>query len=47
MNIKPQQMEMFIASQMSESLGGNDRLLEMILDRRNMRNNPISVLPCR
>ncbi len=36
MNIRPQQMEMFIASQMSESLGGNDRLLEMILDRRNM-----------
>jgi group II intron reverse transcriptase/maturase len=29
-------MEMFIASQTAESLGANLRLLEMILDRRNM-----------
>jgi len=36
MNIMPQQMEMFVASQMAESLGGSDRLMEMILERRNM-----------
>jgi group II intron reverse transcriptase/maturase len=36
MGIRPQQMEMFIASQTAESLGANLRLLEMILDRRNM-----------
>ena len=36
MGIRPQQMEMFIASQAAESLGANIRLLEMILDRRNM-----------
>ena len=29
-------MEMFVASQMAESLGGSDRLMEMILERRNM-----------
>ena len=37
MDIAPQQMEMFVASQMAENLGGSDRLMEMILDRRNMR----------
>ncbi len=36
MSIRPQQMEMFIASQTAESLGANIRLLEMVLDRRNM-----------
>ena len=36
MSIRPQQMEMFIASQTAERLGANDRLLEMILERRNM-----------
>jgi RNA-directed DNA polymerase len=36
MNIRPQQMEMFVASQIAERLGERDRLLEMILERRNM-----------
>ena len=36
MSIRPQQMEMFTASQAAERLGENDRLLDMILDRRNM-----------
>jgi RNA-directed DNA polymerase len=36
MSIKPQQMEMFVATQIAESLGGNDQLLELILERRNM-----------
>jgi len=36
MNIAPQQMEMFVASQIAENLGGSDRLMEMILERRNM-----------
>lgn len=36
MNIKPQQMEIFAASQIAERLGENDRLLEIILERRNM-----------
>jgi RNA-directed DNA polymerase len=36
MNIVPQQMEMFVASQIAENLGGSDRLMEMILERRNM-----------
>ncbi len=36
MNIMPQQMEMFIASQIAESLGENPRLMEVILERRNM-----------
>ena len=36
MGIRPQQMEMFIASQAAESLGASVRLLELILDRRNM-----------
>ena len=36
MNIRPQQMEMFIAAQTAERLGENVRLLEMILERRNM-----------
>jgi RNA-directed DNA polymerase len=36
MSIRPRQMEMFVASQTAESLGANDRLLEMILERRNM-----------
>jgi len=36
MNIMPQQVEMFVASQIAESLGGNPRLMEMILERRNM-----------
>jgi RNA-directed DNA polymerase len=36
MSIRPQQMEMFTASQTAERLGENDRLLEMILERRNM-----------
>lgn len=36
MNIVPQQMEMFVASQITESLGESSRLMEMILERRNM-----------
>lgn len=36
MNIKPQQMEIFVASQMAENLGESNRLMEMILERRNM-----------
>jgi len=36
MGIRPQQREMFIASQTAERLGDKDRLLEIILERRNM-----------
>ncbi len=36
MNIKPQQMEMFAASQIAERLGERDRLMEMILKRDNI-----------
>lgn len=36
MNIMPQQREMFVASQIAESLGGSSRLMETILERRNM-----------
>jgi RNA-directed DNA polymerase len=36
MNIQPQQLEMFVASHIAESLGGSTRLMEMILERRNM-----------
>jgi RNA-directed DNA polymerase len=36
MSIRPRQMEMFIASQTAERLGANVRLMEMILERRNM-----------
>jgi len=36
MSIQPQQMEMFVASQIAERLGAKVRLLEMILERRNM-----------
>ena len=36
MNRMPQQMEMFVASQLAESLGGSPRLMERILERRNM-----------
>ena len=36
MSIRPRQMEMFVASQISERLGASARLLEMILERRNM-----------
>jgi len=36
MNRRPQQVEMFVASQIAERLGDKDRLLEMILERRNM-----------
>jgi len=36
MSIRPQQMEMFVASQTAERLGANVRLLEKILERRNM-----------
>jgi RNA-directed DNA polymerase len=36
MSIKPQQMEMFVASQFTESLGGNPDLLGLILKRQNM-----------
>ncbi len=36
MSIRPQQMEMFTASQTAERLGANDRLMDMILERRNM-----------
>jgi RNA-directed DNA polymerase len=36
MSILPQQREMFVASQIAESLGGSSRLMEAILERRNM-----------
>lgn len=36
MDIGPQQMEMFVASQLAENLGGSSRLMEMILERKNM-----------
>ena len=36
MNRTPQQMELFPASQIAESLGNNDRLMEMILERNNI-----------
>jgi len=36
MSIRPQQMEMFVASQTAERPGANVRLLDMILERRNM-----------
>ena len=36
MNIVPQQLEMFVASQFAENLGGSSRLMERILERRNM-----------
>ena len=36
MNRAPQQMEMFVASQFSERLGGSDRLMERILERNNI-----------
>ena len=36
MDIKPQQMEMFVASQLSERLGGSDRLMERILEHNNI-----------
>jgi RNA-directed DNA polymerase len=36
MSIRPRQMEMFVASQTAERLGESLRLMEMILDRRNM-----------
>jgi RNA-directed DNA polymerase len=36
MSIKPQQMEMFVAAPIAERLGGNEQLLELILERRNM-----------
>ncbi len=36
MGILPQQMEMFVASQIAERLGENLQLMEMILERRNM-----------
>ena len=36
MNIVPQQLEMFAASQFAENLGGNLRLMEIILERQNM-----------
>jgi len=35
-NRRPQQMELFPASQIAESLGNNDRLMEMILERNNI-----------
>jgi len=35
-NIKPQQMEIFTASQIAESLGESDRLMEMVLERDNI-----------
>ena len=38
MSIRPRQMEMFVASQAAERLGESVRLLEMILERRNMFN---------
>jgi len=36
MSILPQQMEMFVASRLAERLGGSERLLERIVERRNM-----------
>jgi RNA-directed DNA polymerase len=36
MNIKPQQMEMFVASRLAERLGDREQLLEVILERRNI-----------
>ena len=36
MNIKPQQLEIFAASQIAESLGKSDRLMEAILERNNI-----------
>ena len=36
MNRMPQQRELFVASQLAESLGGSPRLMERILERRNM-----------
>jgi hypothetical protein len=36
MSIRPRQMEMFVASQTAEPLGADVRLLEIILERRNM-----------
>jgi len=36
MGIRPRQVEMFVASQTAEPLGASDRLLEMILERRNL-----------
>ena len=36
MNIKPQQLEIFAASQLAESLGKSDRLMEMMLERNNI-----------
>ncbi len=36
MDIKPQQMEMFVASQITERLAGSLRLMEIILERGNM-----------
>ena len=36
MSIRPRQMEMFVASQTAERLGASARLMEMILERRNM-----------
>jgi len=35
-NRRPQQMELFPASQIVERLGNNDRLMEMILERNNI-----------
>ena len=46
MNIMPRQEEMFVASQMAERLGGNLRLMEMILERRNMFSPDISRVGC-
>lgn len=36
MDIRPQQLEMFVASQIAERLGESDRLMEMILERGNI-----------
>lgn len=36
MNIRPQQMEMFVASRLAERLGGSEQLLERIVERRNV-----------
>jgi len=36
MNIQPQQMETFVASRLADRLGGNEQLLERILERRNV-----------
>jgi RNA-directed DNA polymerase len=36
MSIRPRQVEMFVASQTAEPLGADVRLLEIILERRNM-----------